>query len=53
MRGLADRVAKVVSDMTVGTVIVLLHVAMAEREKTRFEPRRVGREGGRRDLLTE
>lgn len=53
MRGLADRVAKVVSDMTVGTVIVLFHVAMAERERTRLESRREGRDGRQRDLLKE
>jgi len=31
----ADRVVKAVSDVTVGTVIVLLHVALADRSKTR------------------
>jgi len=31
MWGIADRVIKVVSDVTVGTVIVLVHVAMADR----------------------
>lgn len=29
----ADRVVKAVSDVTVGTVIVLVHVALAERDK--------------------
>lgn len=32
---LADRVVKAVSDVTVGTVIVLFHVALADRSKTR------------------
>jgi hypothetical protein len=32
---LADRVVKAVSDVTVGTVIVLVHVALADRSKTR------------------
>ena len=31
----ANRVVKTVSDMTVGTVIVLVHVALAEREHER------------------
>lgn len=31
----ADRVVKAVSDVTVGTVIVLVHVALADRSKTR------------------
>jgi hypothetical protein len=31
----ADRVVKAVSDVTVGTVIVLWHVALADRSKTR------------------
>ena len=34
MWSFADRVVKAVSDVTVGTVIVLVHVAMADR-KTR------------------
>jgi hypothetical protein len=29
----ADRMVKVVSDVTVGTVIVLVHVALAERTR--------------------
>ena len=33
-----NRIAKTLSDMTVGTVIVLVHVALADREKHR-EPR--------------
>ena len=33
MWSLADRVVKAVSDMTVGTVIVLVHVAMADRKR--------------------
>jgi hypothetical protein len=31
MWNLADRVVKAVSDVTVGTVIVLVHVALADR----------------------
>jgi len=31
----ASRVAKTLSDMTVGTVIVLVHVALADREHAR------------------
>jgi hypothetical protein len=41
MRALAGRVAKAVSDLTVGTVIVLVHVALAERERQRFPIRAV------------
>jgi hypothetical protein len=33
MWSLADRVVKAVSDVTVGTVIVLFHVALADRTK--------------------
>ncbi len=33
MWSLADRVVKAVSNVTVGTVIVLVHVAMADRKK--------------------
>lgn len=33
MWNLADRVVKAVSDVTVGTVIVLVHVALADRTK--------------------
>ncbi len=35
MWNLADRVVKAVSDVTVGTVIVLFHVALADRTKQR------------------
>jgi hypothetical protein len=35
MWSIADRVVKAVSDMTVGTVIVLVHVAMADRKRRR------------------
>jgi hypothetical protein len=38
MWNLADRVVKAVSDMTVGTVIVLVHVALADRK--RQQPRK-------------
>lgn len=31
----ADRIVKTVSDMTVGTVIVLVHVALADRQSAR------------------
>lgn len=31
----ADRIVKMISDLTVGTVIVLVHVALAERESAR------------------
>jgi hypothetical protein len=33
MWNLADRVVKAVSDVTFGTVIVLVHVALADRER--------------------
>lgn len=33
MWSLADRVVKAVSDATVGTVIVLVHVALADRAR--------------------
>jgi hypothetical protein len=36
MWNLADRVVKAVSDVTVGTVIVLVHVALADRNKKRM-----------------
>jgi hypothetical protein len=35
MWNFADRVVKAMSDMTVGTVIVLVHVAMADRKRVR------------------
>ena len=40
---LADRVVKAVSDVTVGTVIVLFHVALADRNKRQIgtTPRRL------------
>jgi hypothetical protein len=42
---LADRVVKAVSDATVGTVIVLVHVALADRSRKALEqskqPRRL------------
>jgi hypothetical protein len=33
MWSLADRMVKAVSDVTVGTVIVLVHVALADRSR--------------------
>lgn len=39
MLRLADRIVKAVSDVTVGTVIVLVHVALAERS-ARYPSRR-------------
>jgi len=33
MWSLADRVVKAVSNVTLGTVIVLVHVALAERQR--------------------
>lgn len=36
---LADRVVKAVSNVTVGTVIVLVHVAMADRTSDRLRKR--------------
>lgn len=49
MWNLADRVVKAVSDVTVGTVIVLVHVILADRQALKtasarsqsFEPRRL------------
>jgi hypothetical protein len=49
MWNLADRVVKAVSDVTVGTVIVLVHVVLADRHtmkslresSLRNEPRRL------------
>lgn len=40
MWSFADRVVKAVSDVTVGTVIVLVHVALADRAKRPVIPRR-------------
>jgi hypothetical protein len=37
---LADRVVKAVSDATVGTVIVLVHVALADRSRKALEASR-------------
>lgn len=34
----ADRMVKAVSDVTVGTVIVLVHVALAERNRRSSQP---------------
>lgn len=34
----ADRMVKAVSDVTVGTVIVLVHVALADRTKNKTLP---------------
>lgn len=39
MWNLADRVVKAVSDVTVGTVIVLVHVALADRSRRNNEQR--------------
>jgi hypothetical protein len=36
MLSLADRLVKALSDVTVGTVIVLVHVAMADRTNQRL-----------------
>jgi len=38
MWSLADRMVKAVSDVTVGTVIVLLHVALADRQRRPTQP---------------
>jgi hypothetical protein len=40
MWSLADRMVKAVSDVTVGTVIVLVHVALADRTRKRQLPQR-------------
>jgi len=39
MWSLADRMVKAVSDITVGTVIVLVHVALADRNARKQSPR--------------
>ncbi|MBA3819146.1 MAG: hypothetical protein H0X17_09665 [Deltaproteobacteria bacterium] len=39
MWNLADRVVKAVSDVTVGTVIVLVHVVLADRSSGRLRAR--------------
>ena len=41
MWNLADRVVKAVSDMTVGTEIVLVHVVLADRNSRRLADRPV------------
>jgi hypothetical protein len=41
MWSFADRVAKAVSDVTVGTVIVLVHMAMADRARRPKQPKRL------------
>jgi hypothetical protein len=38
MWNIADRVVKTVSDVTVGTVIVLVHVALADRRARAKHP---------------
>jgi hypothetical protein len=38
MWSLVDRFAKAVSDVTVGTVIVLVHVALADRDRRKPQP---------------
>lgn len=38
---LADRMVKAVSDVTVGTVIVLVHVALADRSRKALAAARV------------
>jgi len=40
MWGLADRVVKAVADVTVGTLIVLVHVAFADQAGDRFRSQR-------------
>jgi hypothetical protein len=32
-----DRIAKTLSDMTVGTVIVLVHLALADKQKKKMK----------------
>lgn len=41
MWNFADRVVKAVSDVTVGTVIVLFHVALADRNRKAARQQRV------------
>ena len=43
MWNLADRMVKAVSDVTVGTVIVLVHVALADRTKKALASRQQSR----------
>ena len=40
MWNLADRMVKAVSDVTVGTVIVLFHVALADRNRNKKQATR-------------
>jgi len=40
MWSLADRMVKAVSDVTVGTVIVLVHIALADRDRKPVPPPR-------------
>ncbi len=37
----ADRMVKAVSDVTVGTVIVLVHVALADRNRKVYEAKQI------------
>jgi hypothetical protein len=56
MWSFADRVVKTVSDVTVGTVIVLVHVALADRRARQDKQRGAeGRERGAegRDYLRQ
>jgi hypothetical protein len=48
MWNLADRVVKAVSDVTVGTVIVLVHVALADRTRKVLATRHTDRDSSRR-----
>jgi len=43
MWSFADRIVRAVSDVTVGTVIVLVHVALADRNATRERTRAASR----------
>jgi len=48
MWSFADRVVKAVSDVTIGTVIVLVHVALADRNRLRrLEASRLPRQAQR------
>lgn len=49
MWSFADRVVKAVSDVTVGTVIVLVHVAMADRKTREMRGTREPREMAHRN----
>lgn len=52
MWSFADRVVKAVSDVTVGTVIVLVHVALADRTEDRRRRLRdlIAAEGSSREV---